>query len=166
MSKKMLFQGIILTLAFVGQIVTTVVVYTQAPFAWLQNVGWIILYASALFGWWPIFAFRRWGEVKKGKGYIHTQTLVVRGPYAIVRHPQYLSGILLAISMSLLSQKVLAIVLGAIAAGMTVAGIEQEDETNRTKFGAAYEEYAERVPELDPLTGLIRWLKRSRVQDA
>jgi len=160
MNRTMLFQGVLLTIAFVGQLVITVLTYAQAPYAWLQNVGWFVLYLSALFGWWPMFALRRWGEVREGKGYIHTQTLVEKGPYAIVRHPQYLSGILLAVGLSFLSQHLVALFFGAVGAGMTVAGIQLEEAANVEKFGDAYDSYAARVPRLNAVAGILRWLCR------
>jgi len=160
MNRSMLVQGILLTAAFVGQIIVTIFTYASAPYDWLQNIGWLILYLSALFGWWPIFTLRRWGQVTEGRGYIHTQTVVDRGPYAIVRHPQYLSGILLAIGVALLSQHGIAALLGLIGAGMTVAGIRHEEAGNVEKFGEAYLAYAERVPQLNMFAGIYRLIKR------
>lgn len=54
---------------------------------------------SALFGWLPIFTFRKKGKVQ-GRGHIQTTVLVESGVYSIVRHPQYLSGILLCIGLA------------------------------------------------------------------
>ena len=42
----------------------------------------------------PIILFSRRGSVPKGKSFVHTTQLVDTGIYAVVRHPQYLGGIL------------------------------------------------------------------------
>jgi protein-S-isoprenylcysteine O-methyltransferase Ste14 len=60
----------------------------------LQWVGWGIWVLSLIFGIGPIFILRRRGGVEKGKSYVQTTKLVDTSLYAVVRHPQYLGGIL------------------------------------------------------------------------
>lgn len=162
----MLLGGIVLTLGYLGQLVVTVFTYRAASLSALQNAGWLILYLSALFGWWPMFTLRKWGGVAAGKSYVQTSRLVDRGPYAIVRHPQYTAGILLAIGLTLLSQHWLAAVLGLIAAAATIHGMTAEEEGCVEKFGAAYIDYAEKVPRMNLLTGTVRWLRRRTHRDS
>ena len=64
----------------------------------LRIIGWVIWAFSVVFGFLPMFIFRRRGGVARGKSYMHTTRLVDSGLYAIVRHPQYLAGILLNIA--------------------------------------------------------------------
>jgi len=51
----------------------------------LKLAGQVCWWASAIFGWLPIFTFRRKGGVPKGKSFVYTTTLVETGIYAIVR---------------------------------------------------------------------------------
>ncbi|MBN2556592.1 MAG: isoprenylcysteine carboxylmethyltransferase family protein [Anaerolineales bacterium] len=162
MKRNVLIEGIILTLAYLAQIGVTIYRYQSAPLAWLQNAGFGVMMLSAVFGWWPIPVMRRWGDVEEGKGYIHTRQLVDHGPYALVRHPQYLAGILMTIGLSLMAQHWLAVALGLIAAWATWYGLRAEEADCLQKFGTAYTAYADRVPQLNFLTGLARWLGRRR----
>ena len=100
-NKKMIIYATILTIAAVGQIVLAFLFYNPEGNELLINIGWGVLMLSAIFGWLPIFTFRRKGGVK-GKGYIRTTVLVDRGVYGIVRHPQYLAGVLLLVKKGLI----------------------------------------------------------------
>ena len=94
---------------------------------WLRVVGCVLFGLSAVFGWLPILSFRRHGRVAEGKSYMHTTALVTRGPYAIVRHPQYLAGDLLALAVALILQHWSVIVAGAIAIAanrLTIAALD------------------------------------------
>ncbi|MBM4029289.1 MAG: hypothetical protein FJ280_28415, partial [Planctomycetes bacterium] len=68
----------------------------------------------SIFGWLPIFTFKKMGGVSKGQSYIHTTALVDRGIYAIVRHPQYLAGILMGMALPFISQHWLVAVPGGV----------------------------------------------------
>lgn len=83
---------ILLTIVMVSQLLLCVIFYSKDDILLIRNVGWIIWFLSALFGWWPIFSLKSKGKVTKGKSYINTTVLVDSGLYAIIRHPQYLSG--------------------------------------------------------------------------
>jgi len=76
----------------------------SGPLRWLRVFGCVLFGLSAVFGWLPIFFFRRHGGVARGKSYMHRTALVTRGPYAIVRHPQYLAGDLLALAVICIQQ--------------------------------------------------------------
>ena len=69
-----------------------------------KHIGWGFLFLSAIFGMLPIFTFRRKGKVEKGKSYMHTTKIVTSGIYAILRHSQYMAGIL--INIGLIQEKV------------------------------------------------------------
>ncbi len=101
-NRKMAVYGIMLTIAFVGQIILTILFYDPAGNALRINIGWGVVWLSAVFGWLPIITFRRKGKVE-GRSYIHTTVLVDSGIYAIVRHPQYLAGVLLNVGLSLIT---------------------------------------------------------------
>jgi protein-S-isoprenylcysteine O-methyltransferase Ste14 len=112
---KMVLMATVLTLAAVGQIVLAVLLYAKDGNEIVINLGWVILWISAIFGWLPMFTLKKWGGVSKGKDYIHTTVLVDRGVYAIVRHPQYLAGMLMALALPLISQHWAVALPGVVA---------------------------------------------------
>jgi len=153
--KKMLSNGIILTIAAVGQIIAAFILYNPEENVFLINLGWGVLMLSALFGWLPIFTFRKKGGVK-GRSYIHTTELVDSGIYSIVRHPQYLAGILMNIALVLITKHWLVALLGLIAAIITYISTYDEEMNCIEKFGDQYKEYMQKVPRLNLLSGIYR----------
>jgi protein-S-isoprenylcysteine O-methyltransferase Ste14 len=165
MTKRDIILAVILTIAMVGQIILAFVFYNEDGNVAIINLGWVILWISAIFGWLPIFTFKKYGGVKKGESYIQTSVLVDRGVYAIVRHPQYLAGILIGLALPLISQHWLVAVLGVIAIVVTYVNTFDEEASNITKFGDEYRQYMKRVPRLNFLLGILRVLfgkKKSR----
>ncbi|MBN2388623.1 MAG: isoprenylcysteine carboxylmethyltransferase family protein [Anaerolineales bacterium] len=162
---KMILMAAILTLAAVAQIVLAILLYNPDGNVAVINLGWVILWLSAIFGWLPIFTFKKWGKVPQGKGYIHTTALVDRGVYAIVRHPQYLAGILIGLGLPLISQHWLVAVLGVVV--MVVAYLDTFDEERSTiaRFGDEYLHYMQRVPRVNFLLGIVRLLWKRGKQD-
>lgn len=156
---KTILLAAILTLAAVGQIVLTFVLYKKDGSDAIRNIGWIVLCISAVFGWLPILAFRKWGGVPKKKSYIQTTVLVTRGIYGIVRHPQYLAGVFLAAALALIAQHWLVAILGAVAIVVNYADMFEEDKRAVAKFGDAYKTYMESVPRANFLLGIFRRLR-------
>jgi protein-S-isoprenylcysteine O-methyltransferase Ste14 len=155
MSGKMIASAIILTIAIVGQIIMTFVLYNPDGNAALVNLGWGVLIISAVFGWLPIFTFRKKGKVK-GRGYMPTTVLVDSGVYAIVRHPQYLAGILISIALPLITPHWIVVVLGIVAIGTNFYDTFMVEENCIKKFGENYRLYMERVPRLNFIRGIYR----------
>ncbi len=159
--RKMIIWGIALTVAAVGQIISAIIFYNCADNAALTNLGWAVMAISGIFGWLPIFTFRRWGGVAEGESYMQTTQLVDTGIYGIVRHPQYLAGIILSIALALIAPHWIVIGLGAIAIVINVLNTFEEERGCIEKFGDAYRDYRGRVPRLNPVVGLAHWLQRS-----
>jgi len=157
--KSLLTSGIILTVAFVGQVLAAWLLYNPQASALVINSGWILIMFSAIFGWLPIFTFRARGKIE-GRSYINTTVLVDSGVYSIVRHPQYLAGILLNIALPLITFHWLVTVLGILAGVITYLGTFDEEKDNLDKFGEAYRVYQEKVPRLNFLLGLYRLVQR------
>ena len=154
-NKKLLLQGIGLTLAVIGQIICAVVFYDASASSTRINFGWGIMLLSAIFGWLPIFTLRRKGVVE-GKSYIHTTVLVDSGVYRIIRHPQYLAGILLNIALFLITMHWSVLLLGLIAIVILYLDTFEEEKNNLEKFGDKYQEYQKRVPRLNFIVGIFR----------
>lgn len=161
MSKKLIISGSIITIAAVGQIILAIVLYNPEGNSLLINIGWCVLMLSALFGWLPIFTFRRMGAVK-GRSYIHTTVLVDRGVYGIVRHPQYLAGVLISVALPMISQHWLVAVLGLFAAVIYYLNTYDEEKGCIEKFGDKYKQYMQTVPRMNFVIGMIRAIRRSR----
>jgi protein-S-isoprenylcysteine O-methyltransferase Ste14 len=161
-NRKMVVYGIILTIAAVGQIILAFVLYNPEGNELVINIGWGVLMLSAIFGWLPILAFRRKGRVK-GRGYIHTSFLVDTGIYGIVRHPQYLAGVLMSIALPLITQHWLVAVLGLIAALVYYLNTYDEEKGCIEKFGEEYRQYMEKVPRMNFILGLMRMIQRKTV---
>jgi protein-S-isoprenylcysteine O-methyltransferase Ste14 len=142
------------------QVILSFFLYNQAGLPVLRNIGWSTLAVSAVFGWLPILAFRKKGGVSKGKSYIQTTALVDSGIYAVVRHPQYLSFILLSLALLLLAQHWLITWFGIVAMALVYIGILPDaDQDGIKRFGHDYKRYMQRVPRLNFVAGIIRLIR-------
>lgn len=111
----------------------------------------------------PIIMFPKRGGVPKGRSFVRTTRLVDTGVYAIVRHPQYLGGILSIFLTTLLwYPHWLFAVLGTIGALVLYVSARDEDKLLIERYGAAYVDYMRRVPRMNILLGLIRVIKKER----
>jgi protein-S-isoprenylcysteine O-methyltransferase Ste14 len=134
--------------------------YNSLGLGWVTDLGWLVLTVSAVFGWLPIFEFRRRGDVPEDKSYIHTTRLVTSGVYSVVRHPQFLAGILITVSMMLMSQHPHSVVAGLVAAVVYASEVPSADRRLAEKFGEPYQRYKERVPALNFFAGMARLIRR------
>ena len=125
-----------------------------------EHIGWGFIFLSAIFGILPIFTFRIKGKVEKGKSYMHTTKVVTLGIYSILRHPQYMAGILINIGIILISQHLLIIVIGFLAIVLVYFDALRADQNLIAKFGKEYSDYVKKVPRLNFIAGIIRLLKR------
>ena len=156
--KKMIINGVILTIAAGGQIILAFVLYNPAGNQTLINLGWGVLMLSAIFGWLPIYTFRKKGGVKGG-GYIRTTVLVDSGIYGIVRHPQYLAGVLMSIALPMISQHWVVVLFGVVAVVIYYLDTFDEEVGCIEKFGEAYKEYMAAVPRMNFILGIIRSIR-------
>jgi protein-S-isoprenylcysteine O-methyltransferase Ste14 len=138
--------------------------YNWAGLDALLYIGWAVWVPSLVLGWMPILVFRRGAGVQKGEGYIHTTVLVDNGIYAVVRHPQYLSMILLSLALILISQHWLVAVIGVVAMVAVYLCMREEDGRLIEKFGDDYVRYIYDVPRANILVGLVRLVRRGARQ--
>jgi len=146
---------ILLTVLIVSQIVFTFLLYNRAGLGIIRSIGWIVLWISAILGWLPILELRRKGKVPQGESYVHTTRLVTTGVYAIVRHPQFLAGILLSLALMLIAQHWLVAVLGIAVVIIFYVGVLEGDKSGVEQFGDDYERYMQRVPGINLPKGLV-----------
>jgi len=98
--------------------------------------------------------------MKSGKSVAPTTRLVDRGVYGLVRHPQYLGGILaLFVTTLLWYPHWLFGLLGAMGIITIYMGTVKEEERLVGKFGEDYEIYMDKVPRLNIVAGIIRQVR-------
>ncbi len=89
-----------------------------------------------------------------------TTRLVDSGIYGVIRHPQYFAGILISVSMMLISQHWTSIAAGAIVIPVWYLECCNADQRLISKFGDEYRDYMRRVPRVNFVLGLIRAARR------
>jgi protein-S-isoprenylcysteine O-methyltransferase Ste14 len=134
--------------------------FHDPPRTWLGNLGWVILWTAAFLAVIPILTFRKKGGVAEGKSYIKTTTLVDTGIYELVRHPQYLSFILICFGLILASQEWPVAATGIPAMILIYLATRTQDRFLVEKFGNAYTGYMNHVPRINIVLGVIRRLRR------
>jgi protein-S-isoprenylcysteine O-methyltransferase Ste14 len=129
-------------------------------------IGWPVWAVGMMLIMAPVIVFPRKGGVKKGTSFVKTTRMVDTGIYGIVRHPQYLGGIPALFCTTLLWYPYwLFAVLGAAGTAAVYMSCRVEDRLMIEKFGDPYREYMERVPRLNLILGLIRFLRRKRKEE-
>ena len=164
MKNKFFLSSSVWAITAGGQVIAAWLLYDPSMSSTRVNLGWLIIFVSGIFGWLPIFTFRLRGEVK-GQSYIHTTVLVDSGIFSIVRHPQYLAGLLINFALPLISFHWLVILLGVFSVGMYHWSAIIEEESNLEKFGEAYKDYMCRVPRFNIILGLLKIIQKSHQTD-
>ena len=151
------------TLLFISQIVFGIYLVSEiSQIKVLAYVGvGLYVFSGMIFGMLPVFEFRKKGGVRKGQSYIHTTKLVDTGIYSVVRHPQYVTFILWAISGMLLFQHWIVILLGIPIIPLTYIDLIKADKDAIEKFGDDYKAYMKKVPRANFLLGIIRQFRKS-----
>jgi protein-S-isoprenylcysteine O-methyltransferase Ste14 len=120
-------------------------------------LGWIVWAVGMVLVMSPIVMFPRRGGVPKGKSFVHTSRLVDIGVYAVVRHPQYLGGILsIFVATLLFYPHWLFAVLGIPGVAITYWSTKEEEKRLIERFGGEYQAYMQRVPRMNLILGIIR----------
>ena len=120
-------------------------------------IGWIFWAVGIVLVMAPIIMFPRRGGVAKGKTYVHTTRLVDTGIYSVVRHPQYLGGVLAVfLATLLLYPHWLFVVLGVPGILILYFSTIWEDKRLIRQFGDDYVSYMKRVPRMNIALGIIR----------
>jgi protein-S-isoprenylcysteine O-methyltransferase Ste14 len=124
-------------------------------------LGWIVWAIGMVLVMAPIILFPRRGGVQKGKSFVHTTRVVDSGIYAIIRHPQYLGGILaIFIATPLLYPHWLFVVLGIPGIAILYWSTKEEEKRLKERFGDDYSSYMRRVPRMNIVVGIIRVLEK------
>lgn len=124
------FPATLDTILFIFQIVVGILLLSsvsQNEILAYIGVGLYVL-SGLVFGLLPVIEFRKKGEVKNGKSYLHTTRVVKTGIYSIVRHPQYVTFVLWAIAGMLLFQHWIVVFLGVPIFPLTYIDLIKADK--------------------------------------
>jgi len=80
-----------------------------------------------------------------------TEKIVTTGVYSIVRHPQYLGGLLAHMGISFLLSALYSLVFTPIMVILIYLISKKEEEELIREFGKEYEDYKKKVPMLTPI---------------
>jgi methanethiol S-methyltransferase len=107
----------------------------------------LILAALVLLGvsWWVLYRAQRGGRVATG------------GPYALIRHPQYVAFVAIMIGFLLQWPTLLTLVMFPFLAGMYAYLAEREEGEMEARYGEEYLRYARRTSRFIPWP---RWWRR------
>jgi protein-S-isoprenylcysteine O-methyltransferase Ste14 len=154
------FSGkiLIVTVLILVQYILAFFVFNLSSFKLLRWLGWGVWLLSVYFGFAPIFIFRHRGGVTQGDSYVQTTRLVDTNLYAIIRHPQYVAGMLFNFALILLSMHWLVIFLGLVSMVLIYLDIREADQEGIDKFGDEYRIYMQKVPRANFILGLIKHL--------
>ena len=128
--------------------------------SYIRAAGIAGLLASGVFIFPPFLLLARYRGRSPGEPYYRTTTIVDRGVYSIVRHPQYVGYVLLVLGFAALTQHAIIWVLAACSAGGFYCQSLKEEGLCRERSGEEYLEYMRRVPRFNFPAGLCRYLAR------
>lgn len=112
------------------------------------TVALLMAAALGLFVWAGATLGRNWSLVARMRG---DHALVTTGPFRWVRHPIYVALALVVIALALaLGHGIRLVVALPLYAAGTWARVRSEERLLRATFGAAYADYAARVPRFVP----------------
>jgi protein-S-isoprenylcysteine O-methyltransferase Ste14 len=140
---------IFLVLVMGGFIVIPPVAGFDHRFGWSAMPGWVVMLGYVLFvlsfagQTWPQAVNRHFEpgvRIQSDRG----QKVIDTGPYAIVRHPGYISGALLALSMPLMLASWWALIPALVAVAALAVRTPFEERTLRAGL-PGYTEYTQRV---------------------
>jgi protein-S-isoprenylcysteine O-methyltransferase Ste14 len=140
---------IFLILVVAGFILMPLVAGLDFRYGWSAVPGWVVVLGYVLFvlsfagQTWPQSVNRHFEpgvRIQQDRG----QTVIDTGPYAIVRHPGYISGALLALSIPLMLASWWALVPALVATLALAIRTPLEERTLRAEL-PGYTEYTQRV---------------------
>lgn len=129
----------------------------------LYIIGWMVWLPGMLLVAAPFIMFPGFGEVKRGDSFVDTTRVVDSGIYGVIRHPQYLGGILsLFLTNVLWHPHWLFLLIGVAGSGAIYYSSIYEERYLTRKLGKVYEAYMKRVPRMNIITEIIKKLKRKK----
>lgn len=128
---------------------------------WMKVIGLSLLSIAVVFMFYPFYLLRKHGSCEKGSNYLHTQRVVDKSLYTVVRHPQYLGYMFLVLGFMFIDQNWICTVIGVAIVLFLYLQAKAEEEYCVRRFGEEYLHYMKRVPRFNVVLGIIRQIVRS-----
>jgi protein-S-isoprenylcysteine O-methyltransferase Ste14 len=128
----------------------------------LLYVGWVILIGGLGLIALPLLLLPRKGKAPPGAGVTQTTVVVTTGVYAVIRHPLYLGWMLVYVSLVLCAQHWLVTIVAIVGLASVYLVCVQEDRRLLARFGEEYACYAENVPRVNLVSGIVNLLRRKK----
>ena len=111
---------------------------------WRLPVGWVLVGLFVVWNGWSLWLFGRHGTgLLPGQP---TEAMIAEGPYRLSRNPLYVGLLALHVALALLTGSLWAVASFPVAALLVLWGaIVPEERFLHERFGAPYDEYAQRV---------------------
>ncbi|MEW6353539.1 MAG: isoprenylcysteine carboxylmethyltransferase family protein [Pseudomonadota bacterium] len=124
----------------------------ETLFGWRANphFGPFHLFSALLIGGGFILLASAWKVLYRARV---ENALVVTGPYARIRHPQYVAFVLIMFGFLLQWPTLLTLIMFPVLVWMYLRLAKREEREMYVQFGAHYAEYAARVPAYVPDVG-------------
>lgn len=158
--KKEHYIFYIMTVIFFAQVIVAILYYNHLKLANILIPGWLLIVLGIYVNMRAHDDMREHGTFAGGNSFYHTQTVVDRGIYGIVRHPIYFAFILIDLGIVGLSQHWISMLLAVPILAYLYLSMLDEEKMNLKKFGESYTEYMQRVPRINALLGLMRARER------
>ncbi len=153
------FLHLLYGLCFLALLLLALLRYNSLGSSALLAAGWILILLGSCLAFLSTKARRRGALAEEG---IEEQQLVTEGPYGVIRHPEFLSHMIIGAGLSLLSQHWLSLLFLLLIGFMAWIAAKEEENENLKKFGVSYRRYLHEVPAFNFISGLYRYLRRRR----
>ncbi len=149
-------------ICFVGQVVLCFTSYNRLNSSQALYLGWTVLAVALLIGSSSRRALEQGDGTSKAETWFDVRVLADSGIHGVVRHPIYLSFMMVLLSLILISQHWLSAVLGLPWMVYLYLSMLWEEQAYIGKLGGAYLQYMRKVPRVNFVLGAIRHWQRRR----
>lgn len=139
-----------ITILFIVQIFFSLIFYNWAGMDLLTYIGWIIIIVGVIILYKAQIDFKAVNKMQE-----HVK-IVDAGLFSIVRHPMYLSFMLMAVGLILISQFWAVVIIGVFRVVMIYYVILEEEKMDIDRWGSDYRDYQKRVPRLNFIKAILK----------
>lgn len=134
----------------------------ESTFETLKYAGLAVTMVAVILWPIPLFTLRKHGSISSGGSFLATTQLVTSGIFKLIRHPQYLSFMLLNTGLALINQNAPTIIISIFSISLLFSGIKEEEQLLTKQFGADYERYKTQVPSINIIWGIVRQFSKKK----